>query len=209
MIVNTGARVTGGQTIYNPWCLIGGVATATLERSGFLSDRTRCVAGDVLVLTKPLGTQVAANALQWLRTGERSPALSEAETWRLYKVASASMARLNRSAAGALMRHCALAATDVTGFGLRGHLLSLAELQSRALVFVVRRLPVLRGALAVDAASGGAFGLRKGFSAETSGGILAVLPRENAAVFFAFFVILFCFFSVFFFLGKKDFLTLL
>jgi len=67
-----GCAVTGGQTIQNPWPVIGGVATATcLERE--LVRPEGALAGDVLVLTKPLGTQVAANLWQWRAGGERFP----------------------------------------------------------------------------------------------------------------------------------------
>lgn len=64
-----GTEVTGGQTTLNPWPLIGGVAEAVVRsapaaRELLMPERAR--PGDVLVLTKPLGTQLAVNLYQWL-----------------------------------------------------------------------------------------------------------------------------------------------
>ena len=50
--------VQGGQTVINPWLTIGGVATSVCQNNEFIPP-DNAVVGDVLVLTKPLGTQVA------------------------------------------------------------------------------------------------------------------------------------------------------
>lgn len=63
-------NVTGGQTVLNPWCIVGGVATAVCATGEFI-DPFNAVVSDVLVLTKPLGTQVAVNAYQWLDSPDR------------------------------------------------------------------------------------------------------------------------------------------
>lgn len=60
-----GTQVTGGQTTLNPWPLIGGVAEVVLPRGEFLMPDA-AQPGDTIVLTKPLGTQVAINLYQWL-----------------------------------------------------------------------------------------------------------------------------------------------
>jgi selenophosphate synthetase-related protein len=52
-----GCLVTGGQTVRNPWVIIGGVATAVAPDAEVLLPH-HARPGDVLVLTKPLGTQV-------------------------------------------------------------------------------------------------------------------------------------------------------
>lgn len=62
--------VTGGQTVFNPWVIVGGVATSVCASGEFI-DPFNAVVSDVLVLTKPLGTQVAVNAYQWLESPER------------------------------------------------------------------------------------------------------------------------------------------
>lgn len=65
-----GCGVTGGQTVLNPWIIIGGVATSVCKTGEFI-DPSNAVVSDVLVLTKPLGTQVAVNAHQWLENPDR------------------------------------------------------------------------------------------------------------------------------------------
>eukprot|EP01051_Picozoa_sp_SAG22_P025127 SAG22_NODE_7294_length_754_cov_1.403053_2_plen_172_part_01 len=52
--------ITGGQTVLNPWPIIGGVAQSVEANAGMIIPE-HAVAGDVLVLTKPLGTQLAVN----------------------------------------------------------------------------------------------------------------------------------------------------
>lgn len=62
-------QVRGGQSVLNPWPILGGVAqSVVLENEVILPESA--VAGDVLVLTKPLGTQVAVNLHQWLSQPE-------------------------------------------------------------------------------------------------------------------------------------------
>ena len=56
--------VTGGQTVQNPWPIIGGVATSICKESEFIRPGG-AQPGDIIVLTKPLGTQVAVNLWQW------------------------------------------------------------------------------------------------------------------------------------------------
>ena len=67
---DAGTSVTGGQSVMNPWVTIGGVATTVCQPNEFILPDS-AVMGDVLVLTKPLGTQVAVNAHQWLDQPER------------------------------------------------------------------------------------------------------------------------------------------
>lgn len=73
----------------------------------------------MLVLTKPLGTQIAVNAHQWLDFPEKfdriKSVINEAETKKAFARATDSMARLNRTAAKLMHKHKAHCATDVTG----------------------------------------------------------------------------------------------
>lgn len=65
-----GTVVGGGQTVFNPWVTTGGSVTAFFdsEKEGFeLFNNREAVPGDVLVLTKPLGTQMVINFAQYLR----------------------------------------------------------------------------------------------------------------------------------------------
>ncbi|XP_044538883.1 selenide, water dikinase 2 isoform X2 [Gracilinanus agilis] len=101
-----------------------------------------------------------------------------------YQEAVFSMAVLNRTAAGLMHTFNAHAATDVTGFGILGHAQNLAKQQRSEVSFVIHNLPIIAKMAAVSKASG-RFGLLQGTSAETSGGLLICLPREQAARFCA------------------------
>lgn len=75
------------------------------------------------------------------------------------------------------------AATDVTGFGLLGHAQNLAKFQKNDVTFVIHNLPIIAKMAAITKACGNMFGLIQGTSAETSGGLLVALPREQAAAY--------------------------
>lgn len=186
-----GTNVSGGQSVRNPWPIIGGVASAVVREEQLVRPEN-AVPGDVVVLTKPLGTQVAVNAHQWL--GQRTAckqnemlaaaaekAVGAAAIEAAYEKAAASMARLNRTGAAMMHKHGAHAATDVTGFGLAGHASNLAREQKARVAIEIDALPVIRDTVKLDDIGG--FGLMFGFSAETSGGLLVCLPPEKAGPF--------------------------
>lgn len=178
--------VTGGQSVVNPWCTIGGVASTICQVNEYIVP-DNAVVGDVLVLTKPLGTQVAVNAHQWLDQPERwnriKLVVSEEDVRKAYHRAMDSMARLNRIAARLMHKYNAHGATDVTGFGLLGHAQTLASHQKNEVSFVIHNLPVIAKMATVAKACGNMFQLLQGHSAETSGGLLICLPREQAAAY--------------------------
>ncbi|KAH7936368.1 hypothetical protein HPB52_021768 [Rhipicephalus sanguineus] len=170
-----GTKVTGGQTVLNPWPMIG---------------RTMLKRETCLVLTKPLGTQVAVNAHQWLEKPERRAQLdkagiSEEDVHRVYFRAMDCMARLNLTGAQLMHKHGCHGATDVTGFGLLGHAQNLVQVQQRSLGFVIHTLPIIAKVPALLAATGTSFKLMQGYSAETSGGLLMCLPKEKAQAYCA------------------------
>jgi len=174
--------VRGGHTLVNPWPLIGGVA------SGVTTDFIPPVsakAGDVIVLTKPLGTQIAVNMFQWRdlknkRFFEPMSDALKASTDQMYNDACVSMATLNRVGAEAMQKFKAHAATDITGFGILGHAENLAKAQNNEnLQFVIHSMPILEHAVAVDEACNGLFKLVAGFSAETSGGLLVAMDKSQ------------------------------
>ncbi|CAK6444982.1 unnamed protein product [Pipistrellus nathusii] len=180
-----GTTVTGGQTVVNPWIIVGGVATVVCQPNEFIMPDS-AVVGDVLVLTKPLGTQVAVNAHQWLDNPEKwnkiKMVVSKEEVELAYQEAMFNMATLNRTAAGLMHTFNAHAATDITGFGILGHSQTLARQQRNEVSFVIHNLPIIAKMAAISKASG-RYGLLQGTSAETSGGLLICLPREQAARF--------------------------
>ncbi|NXV56222.1 SPS1 dikinase, partial [Molothrus ater] len=86
-------------------------------------------------------------------------------------------------AAGLMRAFGAHAATDVTGFGVLGHARALAEQQRLDVAFVIHNLPIIACMAAVSRAAGGRGALLQGTAPETSGGLLVVLPRAQAARF--------------------------
>jgi len=183
-----GTSVSGGQTVMNPWPIIGGVATSVCRDSDFILPE-HAVAGDVLVLTKPLGTQIAVNAFQWQQKADQwarwaEGVITHEQADEAYRKAVESMTRLNRNGARLMHKYGAHGATDVTGFGLIGHARNLAKNQRAAVNFELHTLPVIAHMLPVDAHVS-FFKLRAGFSAETSGGLLLTIPESEAAAFCA------------------------
>lgn len=175
-----GTTVNGGQTVLNPWMIVGGVASSVVTRGEFIQP-TGAEDGDVLVLTKPLGTQPAVNAHQWLGTpayDKIKDVVSPEETVAAYQMAMFSMARLNKTAAALMHDFGAHGSTDVTGFGLLGHAANLAQAQDAAVDFVIDRLPVISKMPAVNSRFD--FKLTRGLSAETSGGLLVALGAQAA-----------------------------
>ncbi|KAI9145156.1 AIR synthase-related protein [Paraphysoderma sedebokerense] len=183
LAIEAGTMVTGGQTVVNPWYVVGGVASAVVKESEIIYP-TSAVPGDVLVLTKPLGTQVAVNAHQWLGNEAKfdriKHVISEEDVIKVYDTATLSMARLNRQAARLMHKYGCHACTDVTGFGIMGHANNLVSTQLHSVSFRIHTLPLLKAMDKIVNALGGAFKLLQGRSAETSGGLLLALPKENA-----------------------------
>ncbi|KAL4655484.1 selenide, water dikinase 2-like [Arapaima gigas] len=183
-----GTSVTGGQTVMNPWIIVGGVATVVCQPNDFIMPDS-AVPGDVLVLTKPLGTQVAVNAHQWLDMPDKwnkvKLVVTREEVEQAYQEAMFNMATLNRTAAALMHKFNAHAATDITGFGILGHARNLAKQQRSDVAFVIHNLPIIAKMTAISKACGNRFGLLQGTSPETSGGLLICLPREQAARFCA------------------------
>lgn len=178
-----GTNVTGGQTVMNPWPIVGGVAMSVRSGSQFIRPEN-AVPGDVIVLTKPLGTQVAVNAYEWLRQPSKraqiAHVINEAQIRSAFHQATASMCRLNKVGAALMHDFQAHSATDVTGFGILGHLTNQVASQKAAVDFELHSLPILEHMVQVDDACDGMFQLRAGYSAETSGGLLLCLPAETA-----------------------------
>lgn len=181
-------KITGGQSVMNPWPIIGGVASSVCREGDFIRPDGAQL-GDVLVLTKPLGTQVAVNARLWVGkerwTRHNLDAVTTvSEVRQAYAIAADQMARLNRNAARLMHKYRAHAATDVTGFGLLGHSRNLAKATKVACQFRIHTLPVIAATATIDRAANHAFRLVKGMSAETSGGLLIALDGEQTALAF-------------------------
>ncbi|EPQ14149.1 Phytanoyl-CoA dioxygenase, peroxisomal [Myotis brandtii] len=141
----------GGQTVLNPWIVLGGVATTVCQPNEFIMP-DNAVPGDVLVLTKPLGTQGGRGLERSFQDcGSFLPekwnkiklVVTQEDVELAYQEAMMNMARLNRTAAGLMHTFNAHAATDITGFGILGHAQNLAKQQRNEVSFVIHNLPVL------------------------------------------------------------------
>jgi len=179
-----GCLVTGGQTVLNPWVTVGGVAS-TVCSDGDIIMPEGAVAGDVLLLTKALGTQVAVNAHQWMEEegdmwNKIKDITSTEEVKAAYRATTLSMARLNLTGAKLMHKYQARAATDVTGFGILGHAKNLAENQIKPVSFTIHTMPIITNMLKIAKKVGNMFQLMQGYSAETSGGLLMAISKEGA-----------------------------
>ncbi len=135
--------VAGGHTIDAPEPLYGMSVTGTIEAAGGqtgLLTNAGGQPGQALVLTKPLGTGLLATALK--RSGPEATELG-GDLHAAYAAGVAEMCRLNDAAAAAAISARATAATDVTGFGLLGHLAELAAASEVSAVVDARAVPLL------------------------------------------------------------------
>ncbi|GAV09007.1 hypothetical protein RvY_18616 [Ramazzottius varieornatus] len=178
-----GTSVNGGQTVVNPWVTVGGTATAVVRAEDVIMPVNAQV-GDVLVLTKPLGTQVVGSVQQWFATNQEKAdkvrtVASDEDIDLAYRRAMASMSRLNLTPAKLMHKYDAHAATDVTGFGLFGHADNLVKNQHNPVSFVIDSLPIIAKMAAVGQIFPH-FKLLQGHSPETSGGLLISLPKNKA-----------------------------
>lgn len=186
-----GVSVIGGHTIKDDEPKYGLAVTGVVHPQRILRNATP-VPGDVLILTKPLGTGI-------LTTARRSDRITEDALGE----AIASMTALNRDAAEALDGLHVHAVTDVTGYGLLGHLREMLAPSEAGAQVDARAIPVFAGAL--DLARGGVApggtqdnleqardagatfdaGVDEGLAivladAQTSGGLLISISAEDA-----------------------------
>ncbi len=130
-----GVALVGGHSIKDDEIKLGFAITGTIDLKAAASlEQAR--EGDLLVLTKPLGTGVVSFCAQLDRADPE--ALS---------AAARSMVQTNRAAAEAMQAAGASACTDVTGFGLLGHLLRFARQSRLSATVFAGDLPALPGAL--------------------------------------------------------------
>lgn len=184
--LEAGTVVTGGQTVLNPWPVIGGVATSICAEGEYTKSNGAQI-GDVVVLTKPLGTQVAVNVHEWRvrQTPKweeltKRNILTKDDAEDMMHAAVCSMARLNRHGGSIMVKHHAHAGTDVTGFGILGHAQNLMDNQLAEVGMEIHTLPCIANTCKVEQSGVLDFRLLKGYSAETSGGLMICMPEEDA-----------------------------
>ncbi len=186
-----GVALLGGHTVQDREVKFGYAVTGVVPPDAVWRN-VGARPGDVLFLTKPIGTGVVATAIKFGRAGR------EAE-----EAAIETMLGLNRAAAEALLtlpRGGVRACTDVTGFGLVGHATEMARGSGVTLALDVAAVPLIRGAL--DLASNRSGGMKTNeeyfapgvagaggvdpsllallFDPQTSGGLLAAVDPAAA-----------------------------
>ncbi len=184
-----GCTLTGGHSLEGPEMAAGFTINAAAREADLL-QKAGARPGDRLVLTKPVGTGLILAGL--MRHRSKGPWLD---------AALEAMLTANGAAAASLVEHGATACTDITGFGLIGHLRELCRASGVNAELDTGRVPVLDGATAL-AAAGLASTLAPANQAElahcrydrhleahplltvltdpqTNGGLLATLPADN------------------------------
>jgi len=146
-VEEAGAVLIGGHTVVDDEVKYGLSVTGRVHPERLLTNAAARV-GDLLILTKPLGTGLIATAVK------RGLATVVHE-----RAAVVSMMALNRQASAAAVALGLACATDVTGFGLLGHASHIARASHVSLAFTVATIPALDGAesaLAAGMRTGGA-----------------------------------------------------
>jgi selenide,water dikinase len=188
-VKEAGAVVAGGHTIQDEEPKFGLVAVGMCRHEALMT-KTKARPGDIMLLTKPLGTGVITTALRQERA--QAGHVQEAVAW---------MMRLNADASRLAIAAGVKAATDVTGFSLLGHGMELADASGVGLRFHLPSIPRMTGAKQYAQqgfyAGGSAnnqmyFGPRVHFAdsidtydqmllfdAQTSGGLLMAVPEGN------------------------------
>jgi selenide,water dikinase len=173
-----GAPVVGGHTIRNPWPIIGGTATAVGDPEKITYTRGAKV-GDRLFLTKPLGIAPAMAAYRLRKEKEGQELLREIPEELVEAAVNEAidgMISSNKPVAEAMQQIPVHAATDVTGFGLKGHAENMAVLGK--VDIVINQLAVIHGTPVLAELFG--YPLLTGEAKETAGGMLIALAKEDA-----------------------------
>lgn len=185
-----GATVVGGHTLQDNEIKYGLSVTGIIH-PGKIVTNAGARPGDVLVLTKPLGTGLIISAIKNNKVFEGDEHLVTRSMCQLNKIASETMLEVGVSSC-----------TDITGFGLMGHAYEMAEASKVTLSFFAGRIPIFEGceryvrmglipgvsklskkylkdAIAIDSK------VREElvdvlFDAQTSGGLLISIPEGRA-----------------------------
>lgn len=187
-----GVVIAGGHTVKDKEPKYGLVAIGFVHPQKIIS-KSGLKAGDVLILTKPLGVGVTTTAIKQGKAEEAH-----------IKEAIDSMSRLNKSASELALEFDVRGGTDITGFGFLGHASEMGEASGVALHFDYSKIPFLSGARGYAEQGifpGGAFD-NKGhfekvvtfaeldepslmllFDPQTSGGLLFGVAREKLSAF--------------------------
>ncbi len=194
-----GAHIAGGHSINDPELKYGLSVTGRAHPS-FILTNANARAGDVLILTKPIGTGILSTALKRASSGDEK--MAGIVTDDVARTMIDTMKKLNGAASRAALAVSSRCATDVTGFGLLGHASHIARASNVTLHIHSAAVKLLDGVK--DAWTAGATneGLTRNQSylerlvewktddsvmkallcdPQTSGGLLVAVPRERAS----------------------------
>lgn len=190
MLDRAGVRLLGGHSVEDDELKFGIAATGVVHPGRIIRNCDICL-GDALVLTKPLGTGIISTAVK--------AAIADPDTSGPY---IESMTLLNDRAAEIMKEFSVHACTDITGFGLIGHLSEMLQMRDMEISIRTEKLPILPGA--IDLARMGIIpaGMYRNreyvgalceinpvlpqelsdvaFDPQTSGGLVIALPEKEA-----------------------------
>lgn len=185
------SRVVGGQSVINEFPMIGGAAIGiSREIDPYVPKHAQ--PGDVLVLTKPLGSQILVNVNQyymnkdakWKTLSEEKRLIDDLQIERLYAEGLQWLGQLNDVPGALMTKHGCTSSTDVTGFGILGHAQNLADVQLASVDYEIEVLPSYSVLPRLDKLVRD-FKFREGLAAETSGGLMISFPPERVDGFIA------------------------
>ena len=187
-----GIPILGGHTIEDPEPKYGMVVSGLVHPNKLIKN-TGAKIGEVLVLTKPLGTGI-------ISTGIKRGVVTE----EVRLLARDVMSSLNKIAAESMMKYNVSACTDITGFGLMGHLKEMVELAPITAEINYSAIPFIKSTKDLAAANvipGGTYNNRDYVKkhvdfgalsrtaqllicdAQTSGGLLVALSQNDAELY--------------------------
>jgi selenide,water dikinase len=134
-----GVTLIGGHSVDNEQIMFGYSVTGVIDPDK-IATNSGARTGDVIILTKPIGTGVISTGIKWGKTNQRVTAKS-VET----------MLTPGRYAAEAMRQFGVKGATDVTGFALLGHAWEMAKSSQVTIELDSRAVPLLEGALELAA----------------------------------------------------------
>ncbi len=139
VLTEHGVALIGGHSVDNQQIMFGYAVTGTIHPSKVVTNRG-ARAGDVLLLTKPLGTGVISTGIKFGKASEE-----------VMKASLDTMLLAGQQAAKAMVEASAHAATDVTGFALLGHAWEMARASRVTFEIETARVPMIPGALELAA----------------------------------------------------------
>ncbi len=189
-INESGAVLVGGHSVDDDEFKYGLSVTGIVHPDAVLTNAAAAT-GDAVILTKPVGTGIMSTAIK-----------AKLATQENIKESVSVMSQLNKTAAAVMKEFKVNACTDVTGFGLAGHLLEMAKGSKKEITVHTPQIPMLNNVLDfanMGLVPAGAHKNRKFFEEsthidaavdravvdlmfdpQTSGGLLISLNKENA-----------------------------